>query len=158
MTPGAVLAAAATLPGVNDYPGAVLAAAATGRVISLPLLRSSLALRAIAWAAVAAGASTPLLRRRLRLPVPAVTALSFQAPVALAIATPRTRLRDAGIYALQMWAYYAHYDMPDDDPDSLLRRTRVHYPIRFHRALGMGRLPTTRLQDALARGREVRAH
>ncbi len=87
-----------------------------------------------------------------------VTALSFQAPAALALATPRTRLRDAGIYALQMWAYYAHYDMPDDDPDNLLRRTRVDYPIRVDRAIGGGETPTTRLQRALGRPGEVRPH
>ena len=78
-----------------------------------------------------------------------VTALSFQAPAALALATPRTRLRDAGIYALQMWAYYAHYDMPDDDPERLRARTRVDYPIAVDRALGGGETPTTRLQRAL---------
>jgi membrane-associated phospholipid phosphatase len=87
-----------------------------------------------------------------------VTALSFQAPVALALATPRTRLRDAGIYALQMWAYYAHYDMPDDDPDALLRRTRIDYPARIDRVLGCGETPTTRLQRALGRPGEVRPH
>ncbi len=104
------------------------------------------------------GVATPLLRHRLRLRVPVVTVLSFAAPAALALATPRTRLRDAGIYALQMWAYYAHYDMPDDDPDWLLRRTRVDYPIHFDRALGRGRLPTARLQQALAGAGEVRLH
>ena len=122
------------------------------------VLRSSRALRVVAWGAVAAGVATPVLRHRLRLPAPAVTALGFGAPVALAIATPRTRLRDAGIYALQMWAYYAHYDMPDDDPDALLRRTRVDYPIRLDRSLGRGRLPTARLQDALARDGGLRVH
>jgi membrane-associated phospholipid phosphatase len=100
----------------------------------------------------------PPLRQRLRLRAPVVTALGFGAPVALALAVPRTRLRDAGIYALQMWAYYAHYDMPDDDPDALLRRTRVDYPIRFDRSLGRGRLPTAVLQDALGGGGRVRAH
>ena len=122
------------------------------------VLRSSRALRGLAWGAVVVGIATPLLRHRLRLPVPAVTALSFQAPVALALATPRTPLRDAGIYALQMWAYYAHYDMPDDDFDRLLRRTRVEYPIRVDRALGCGETPTTRLQRALGRPGRVRAH
>jgi membrane-associated phospholipid phosphatase len=87
-----------------------------------------------------------------------VTALSFQAPVALALATPRTRLRDAGIYTLQMWAYYAHYDMPDDDPDALLRRTRIDYPARADRVLGCGETPTTRLQRALGRPGEIRPH
>jgi hypothetical protein len=104
------------------------------------------------------GIATPLLRHRLRLRPQVVTALSFQAPVALALATPRTRLRDAGIYALQMWAYYAHYDMPDDDPEALLRRTRVDYPIRADLVLGLGTYPTVRLQRALGRPGEVRAH
>lgn len=84
--------------------------------------------------------------------------LSAQAPVALALATPRTRLRDAGIYALQMWSYYAHYDMPDDEPQRLERRTRVGYPIAIDRALGCGELPTVRLQRALGRPGSLRPH
>jgi membrane-associated phospholipid phosphatase len=87
-----------------------------------------------------------------------VTVLSAQAPVALAIAAPRTRWRDAGIYALQMWAYYAQYDMPDDDPAALFRRLRVDYPIRGDRALGLGECPTNRLQRALGRPGELRLH
>ena len=104
------------------------------------------------------GIATPLLRHRLRLRPQVVTALSFQAPLALALATPRTRLRDAGIYTLQMWAYYAHYDMPDDDPDALLRRTRVDYPICVDRLIGCGETPTARLQRALGRPGEVCKH
>lgn len=100
---------------------------------------------------------TPLVRRRLALRPHVVTALSFQAPLALTLATPRTPLRDAGVYALQMWAYYAHYDMPDDDPEALLRRTRVDYPIAADRLLGCGETPTTRLQRALGRPGEVHA-
>ena len=122
------------------------------------VLRSSRALRTLAWGAVAVGVAAPLLRHRLRLRAPVVTALSYQAPVALALATPRSRVRDAGIYALQMWAYYAHYDMPDDDPDRLLRRTRVDYPISVDRALGGGETPTTRLQRALGRPGRIRPH
>jgi membrane-associated phospholipid phosphatase len=80
-----------------------------------------------------------------------VSALSWPAPAALALAQPRSPVRDAGIYALQMWAYFAHYDMPDDDPDALLRRLRVDYPVRVDRALGLGTLPTVRLQRALGR-------
>ncbi|MEX1142017.1 MAG: phosphatase PAP2 family protein [Thermoleophilaceae bacterium] len=118
-------------------------------------MRSSRALRALAWGAVAVGVAAPLARRRLRLPPPAVTVLSFQAPVALALATPRTRLRDSAMYALQMWAYFAHYDMPDDDPEALLARTRVDYPIAVDRAIGCGETPTTRLQRALSRPGEV---
>jgi membrane-associated phospholipid phosphatase len=78
--------------------------------------------------------------------------------VALALATPRSRVRDAGIYALQMWAYYAHYDMPDDDLDSLLRRLRVDYPIRIDRALAGGTCPTVRIQHALGREGKVLPH
>ncbi len=107
---------------------------------------------------MAVGVLTPLLRRRLRLPVPVVTALTYQAPAALALAVPRSRLRDAGIYGLQMWAYFAHYDMPDDDPVSLLRRTRVNYPIAIDRVLGAGEVPTLRLQRALGRPGRVRPH
>jgi hypothetical protein len=116
------------------------------------------ALRKIAWGAVAVGVMAPLVRRRLRLPVPAVTLLAFQAPAALAVATPRTRLRDAGIYALQMWAYFAHYDMPDDDPDALLKRLHVKYPIRADRLIGGGQTPTNRLQRALGRPGRLRPH
>ena len=121
-------------------------------------LGSSRALRTLAWGAVAVGVVAPPLRRRLGLPVAAVTALAWQAPVALALAHPRTRTRDAGIYALQMWAYYAHYDMPDDDPDALLPRVRVEYPIKLDRLLGLGHEPTVRLQRALGREGDLRLH
>ncbi len=98
------------------------------------------------------------MRRRLDLAVPVVTALSFSAPFALAVAVPRSRGRDAGIYALQMWAYYAHYDMPDDDPERLRARTRIDYPAAADRVLGGGVLPTHRLQRALGRPGVLRPH
>ena len=107
---------------------------------------------------MAVGVSAPLARHRLRLRTPVVTVLSYQAPAALVLATPRTRLRDAAVYALQMWAYYAHYDMPDDDPEAQLRRTRVGYPIRIDRAIGLGQLPTVRLQRALSSEGVLRKH
>ena len=87
-----------------------------------------------------------------------VSALSWQAPIALALARPRTPLRDAGIYALQMWAYIAHYEMPHDDPERLLARLRVDYPIRADTVLFAGSPPTVRLQRALGRPGEVRRH
>jgi membrane-associated phospholipid phosphatase len=83
-----------------------------------------------------------------------VSALMWPAPAALALAAPRTPLRDAGIYALQMWAYFAHFDMPDDDPETFLKRVRVGYPIALDRVIGLGTAPTVRLQRALARDRE----
>ena len=121
-------------------------------------MRGSRALRTLAWGAVAVGIAAPLARHRLRLRRPVISLLSWQAPAALALAAPRTPLRDAGIYALQMWAYYWHYDMPDDDPDAQLRRLKIDYPIRVDCVLGAGDLPTLRLQRALGREGEVRAH
>ena len=50
-----------------------------------------------------------------------------------------------------MWAYFAHFDMPDDDPEAFLKRVRVDYPIAIDRALGLGTAPTIRLQRALSR-------
>ena len=87
-----------------------------------------------------------------------MSAIAWQSPIALVIAAPRSRARDAGIYALQMWAYFAHFDMPDDDPDALLGRLKVDYPIRADRVLGGGTVPTIRLQRALGRPGEVRLH
>jgi membrane-associated phospholipid phosphatase len=104
------------------------------------------------------GAITPVVRRRLGLPRPVTSVLSWQAPVALALAHPRTRARDAGIYALQMWAYIAHYEMPNDDPEQLLRRLKVDYPIRVDRLIGFGQAPTVRLQRALGRPGRVMPH
>ena len=57
-----------------------------------------------------------------------------------------------------MWAYYWHYDMPDDDPEAQLNRLKVDYPITIDRALGAGTLPSHRLQAALGRPGEVRLH
>jgi hypothetical protein len=107
------------------------------------------ALRRLALAAAAVGAAAPPLRRRLDLPKPVTSVLAWQAPIAFAWALPRTRARDAAIYALQMWAYVAHYEMPNDDADRLLSRVRVGYPIKFDRALGLGSAPTVRIQRAL---------
>jgi membrane-associated phospholipid phosphatase len=122
------------------------------------VLRGSRPLRMLAWGAVAVGVATPLLRHRLRLRMPVVSALAWQSPAALALAAPRSPLRDAGIYALQMWAYFAHFDMPDDDPEALLRRLKVDYPIRADRVLGGGTCPTIRLQRALGRPGHLRTH
>jgi hypothetical protein len=106
--------------------------------------------RATAWGVVAAGVAVPLARRRLRLPPPAVTAAAAAAPVALSVAMRRSRGRDIGVCALQMWAYVATYQMPHDDPEALRARVHIDYPVRADRAIGLGTLPTLRLQRALA--------
>jgi membrane-associated phospholipid phosphatase len=49
-----------------------------------------------------------------------------------------------------MWAYLAAYEMPHDDPERLMQRVRVRYPIAIDRALGLGTIPTLRLQRAFA--------
>jgi len=113
--------------------------------------------RWLAVGAVAVGVLAPPLRKRLGLSQPVASALAWQSPVALCAAMPRNRLRDAGVYALQMWAYFAHYDMPDDDPDALMRRLHVTYPIRVDRAIGLGEVPSVRLQRALGREGEIAA-
>ena len=79
-----------------------------------------------------------------------VIAVSAAAPVALCVVFPRTRARDVGTCVLQMWAYVATYQMPYDDPEALLRRVKVAYPVRADRLLGAGVTPTLRLQRALA--------
>jgi membrane-associated phospholipid phosphatase len=114
-------------------------------------VRGSSAIRVAAWGVVAVGAAVPLVRRRLRLPPPVVTATAAAAPLALCVAIPRTRARDVAVCTLQMWAYIATYEMPNDDPERLRARVRVTYPVKVDRVLGLGELPGLRLQRAHAR-------
>jgi membrane-associated phospholipid phosphatase len=78
------------------------------------------------------------------------------APVALAVAAPKGRIRDAGVCALQMWAYLAAYEMPHDDPEALASRVHVRYPITIDRIIGLGRIPTARLQRRFATPGRIR--
>jgi membrane-associated phospholipid phosphatase len=119
-------------------------------------MRRSSALRAAAWGVVVVGVAVPLARRRLRIPPPFVTASAAAAPVALSIAVRRTRARDVAVCMLQMWAYVATYQMPHDDPEALEARVRVDYPVKIDRVIGFGKLPTLRLQRALARPGQLR--
>src|SRR5438067_11565022 len=91
-----------------------------------------------------------MLRRRLRLRPAAVLGTAGAAPLALCVVVPRTRGRDAALCALNMWAYLAAYEMPHDDPERLAARARVGYPIAGDRLLGLGVLPTLRLQRAFS--------
>jgi len=111
----------------------------------------SSAIRAAAWGVLAVGVAAPLARRRLRIPPPAVTAAAAAAPFALCVLVPRSRSRDVGTCLLQMWAYVATYQMPNDDPDVLTGRVHVDYPVRIDRVLGLGTIPGMRLQRALRR-------
>ena len=104
------------------------------------------------------GIVVPAARRRLSLPPAVTSVLSWQTPLSVAIALPRSRFRDAAVYAAQMWAYVTHYELPNDDPEELLRRVRVEYPIRIDRAIGAGEVPTLRLQRALGTSGKVHGH
>jgi membrane-associated phospholipid phosphatase len=72
------------------------------------------------------------------------------APPALAVAMPRTRLRDLAMCSLNMWAYLAAYELPHDDPARLAARVRIDYPIAADTVLGLGVPPTLRLQHGFS--------
>ncbi len=100
---------------------------------------------------VAAGVAAPLLRKRVKAPAVLMQTVAFGAPLGLAVAVPRSRRRDVALCALQMWAYLAAYKTPHDDAGGQAARVQVRYPILADRVLGLGELPSTRLQRALAR-------
>lgn len=109
------------------------------------------ALRATAWGLVAAGIAAPLLRKRVPAPPIVSQTVAFAAPLGLCVAVRRSRARDVAVCGLQMWAYLAAYKSPHDDPEAQEIRTHFAYPIVADRMLGLGELPTVRLQRALAR-------
>jgi membrane-associated phospholipid phosphatase len=93
----------------------------------------------------------PLLRRRRPVPT-SLTVLSVASgPFAIAVLNRRTRLRDAFLFASQMWAFTMIHELPYDEPEKLRARLKVRYPIRIDRAIGRGRLPNARLQALLTR-------
>jgi membrane-associated phospholipid phosphatase len=101
--------------------------------------------------AIVASVGLPLVRRRLRLPRAAVAAAAAMGPVGVAVLFPRTKLRDAALYAMQMWAFTVIHELPYDDPERLRARLRIRYPIGADVALGLGELPNLRLQRLLSR-------
>ena len=108
-------------------------------------------LRAAAATAIVASVAVPLLRRRRHVPATLTVACVASGPVAVATLWPRTRTRDAFIFASQMWAFIMIHELPYDEPERLRARLKIRYPIRIDRAIGRGRLPNARLQDALMR-------
>jgi membrane-associated phospholipid phosphatase len=101
---------------------------------------------------VAAGTLAPLVRKRVAAPPLVTQTVAFAAPLGLCVAVPRSRKRDVAVCALQMWAYLAAYKAPHDDEAAQEGRVLVDYPIAIDRVLGLGELPTVRLQRRLARG------
>jgi membrane-associated phospholipid phosphatase len=100
---------------------------------------------------VAAGIAAPLVRKRVQAPRVVLQSAAFAAPLGLSVAMRRSRTRDVAVCGLQMWAYLAAYKTPHDDPQAQQQRTRFDYPAVADRVLGLGELPTVRLQRALAR-------
>jgi membrane-associated phospholipid phosphatase len=92
----------------------------------------------------------PALRRHLKIPPAVVLGGAAATPAALCVAMPRSRARDVGICVLNMWAYVAAYEMPNDDPERLEARVHVRYPLAIDRAIGLGVSPTLRLQRAFS--------
>ena len=119
--------------------------------------RARSAIRASAWVLVAVGVAAPLVRRRVRAPALAIQLAAFGAPLGLSVALRRSRTRDVAVCALHMWAYVLAYKSPHDDEQAQAERVHVDYPIALDRALGLGELPTVRLQRALASSGEWRA-
>lgn len=97
------------------------------------------------------GVAAPAVRRRKQLPAAVVMGTAWLAPPALCVAVKRSRARDAAVCALNMWAYFAAYEMPHDDPRRLAERALVDYPIAADRLLGLGELPTVRLQRGFSK-------
>ncbi len=122
----------------------------TGQSIYSPPLRARRPIKATAWVLVAAGVALPVLRRRLKIPPAVVLGGAGLTPAALCVAVPRSKVRDAGVCVLNMWAYLAAYEMPNDDHDKLAARVRIDYPIAVDRVLGLGVPPTLRLQRAFS--------
>jgi membrane-associated phospholipid phosphatase len=139
-------------------PAAPVTATSIHEPIPSAPMRTSRAIRAAAWAVVAAGIAAPLVRRRVRAPALVVIGVAAAAPPALCVARARTPARDVAVCLLQMWAYVAAYEMPHDDPQALERRVRVDYPVRIDRVLGLGVLPGIRLQRRASRPGAVRRY
>jgi len=114
-------------------------------------VRLSKVIRATAWGVVVAGVAAPLLRKRVSAPPLATQTVAFAAPLALCLAVRRSPTRDVAVCTLQMWAYLAAYKTPHDDEAAQAERVHIDYPLDIDRVIGLGELPTLRLQRALAR-------
>lgn len=115
--------------------------------------RKRTAIRFAAVAGLAAAVIVPHVRRQLRIPTTVTVASTVAAPLAIAVLWPRSKGRDLGLFAAQMWAFAVCHELPYDNPERLRERLRIEYPIRIDRWIGRGMLPNARLQKWLHRGR-----
>ena len=73
-------------------------------------------------------------------------------PVALCVAAAAGPATRRGVCALQMWAYLAAYEMPNDDPEAPARaRARASIRSRSIACIGLGKIPGARLQRLFSR-------
>jgi membrane-associated phospholipid phosphatase len=100
---------------------------------------------------VVAGLAAPVLRKRVCAPPLVMQTIAFAGPLGLSVAVRRSRTRDVAVCCMQMWAYLAAYKAPHDDERAQAARVHIDYPIDIDRLLGLGQLPTVRLQRRLAR-------
>lgn len=100
-------------------------------------------------AALVAAVVVPHVRRQLRIPAAVTVASTLAAPVAISVLWPRSRGRDLGLFAAQMWAFAVSHELPYDDPERLRERLKIEYPIKIDRWIGRGVLPNTRLQRSI---------
>jgi membrane-associated phospholipid phosphatase len=99
---------------------------------------------------VVASVVVPIMRRRWRLPAPVTIGATVAGPLGMTVLWPRSKLRDAVLFAQQMWAFVMIHELPYDNPQRLEARLRSNYPIVADRFLGAGVLPSLRLQRALS--------
>lgn len=102
--------------------------------------------------ALIAAVVVPHVRRQLRVPASVTVLSTVSAPLAMAVLWPRSRKRDLGLFAGQMWAFAVSHELPYDDPERLRERLKIEYPIKLDRWIGRGVLPNARLQRALHAG------
>jgi membrane-associated phospholipid phosphatase len=96
-------------------------------------------------------------RRRIGLPSALATACAFAVPGAIASGFKRSLARDMGVWAAQMWAYKAAFEMPADDEERLRQRAHFDYPIAVDSVIGAGCPPSRRLARGLRRRGELSA-
>ena len=101
-------------------------------------LRISRAIRAGAWALVAAGVAAPVLRRRVKLPPAAVMVAAALAPPALAVAMAPSRRREVGDLRAEHVGVPGRLRAPARRLRASGQRVRIDYPIDVDRVLGLG--------------------
>jgi membrane-associated phospholipid phosphatase len=123
----------------------------------VPLRSSSIrwGVRCLAWTGGAAAVLVPRLHERLGISRPTTFATAWLAVPAVAIGLPPGRGRTYAVFLAQMWGYLRSFELTYREPDQLVRRLRVDYPIALDRVLGLGRTPTERLQEWRRRTRST---